>query len=1204
MSIFGSVLSFIGGEGLASNLARVAILGFASRLLNKNTNSDQNDEGAQDLVDPGVRVQLDPSTDNRIPVLYGESFFGGYVTDAVLSADYTKMSFAVTLSESTGTLLSTSAASDYIFQNLYFDSNRVVFKSDDVTVDYTLDTAGNQDIKHRDLVKVYFYKGQTGIAPAGSAVSIPAPSTVMPGWTAGTHPMTDLIYAIVEVTYSRSAGVTGLPNCVFHVKNSMKLPGDVLDDYMKSTRYGAGIVAGDIDTSLVALNTFCSTGFSYTDADSTVQTGTIAINGLVDTATSVLSNMQGLAEAGSSWLSYNVHEGKWSAIINKTGTSIASMSDTHIIGEISVGGTGLSQLFNACDVEFSNTDILDKTDFAKISLPSGDLFQNEVANTMQLKFPFTNKQNVAIKLGAQALKQARVDKIISFVTDYSFINIKAGEIIDVTNTVFGFTNKPFRVISVEEVEDDDGSLSVKFECLEYLSSVYDFDIQEVTIVTEDGFLSVGAIGTPDVPIVQKVQQSNVPRINVTADTPSGIVDSMEFWLTFDTGVASDANRTYERIGSVGNPDGSLLTENQTVAFRYSGLNQSDFFIKVRGVNNLVSGPFSSPTGLVAFTPEVVADTVSDSPVAGLGGSLMTLGLLTLLNNVDDLLALANGEKGIFDTITDILFPGRALNETNAADILVADSAFISAVGQQTTNVGNYSIDALSDVDTVTNQTSTTGDVLAWNGTNWVPTDISSCCDVASKVPAEPATPPGPTQCYLTIDQQYPQDRTTWAPNVQTLPDGNPDKAPVTGSYFIVFTDPEQGFYGPLTVGSGNVKLYKSDGTLAETLTAAQCTISDRILELPFAARDPKTDYYIVMDEGIVEHCDCISPEIEVATWNFSTPHYKVNAFAIGNITGGLLTYVWPALTFGANISEASTICKPGATLTLTFSEAMVAGSGSVTVEVASGGVAGTYTYAEGTVDGTSITWPIAVDLGFGEDYNIEVPAGFATTARVQQVLCDATIPAGADVSSSADTITFATTERLALSSYTLFNYQGAANTATEAITNVSPQSEIKLVWNNSVTAAATDLYVKIYKTGAVLHQEIKVNTSYATEFSNEIIRIVNSNEVWINPTTDMEIGQDYYLTVDQGAFVDSCNSTNNAITSPATISWSMAAGVTVGTTIPATGGEAQNINETGIVMEFGENVEGGYGQIVIKDGTGATVATVASDDSAITYGEI
>ena len=39
-------------------------------------------------------------------------------------------------------------------------------------------------------------------------------------------------------------------------------------------------------------------------------------------------------------------------------------------------------------------------------------------------------------------------------------------------------------------------------------------------------------------------------------------------------------------------------------------------------------------------------------------------------------------------------------------------------------------------------------------------------------------------------------------------------------------------------------------------------------------------------------------------------------------------------------------------------------------------------------------------------------------------------------------------------------------------------------------------------------------------------------------------------------------------------------------------------------MEFGENVEGGYGQIVIKDGTGATVATVASDDSAITYGEI
>lgn len=1197
MSIFGDVLGFIGGKGLASNLARVAILGFASRLLNKNTTSGSAQEGgAADIVDPGVRVQLDPSTDNRIPVLYGESYFGGYITDAVLSADYTKMNFCITLAEATGDLLSTGAGSAYTFKNLYFGTNRVVFKADGITVDYTLDPAGNQDIKFRDLVKVYFYKGQTGIAPEGSSEVIPGSSTVMPGWTVGTHPMTDLLYAVVEITYSRSAGVTGLPDCVFQIDNTMTLPGDVLNDYMKNTRYGAGIPAADIDTSLADLNTFCSAGFSYTDAASVVQTGTIDINGLVDTGTNVLDNMKGLAEAGSAWMSYNVHEGKWSAIINKTGTSIASITDSHILGEISVGGTSLTQLFNAADVQFSNTDILDKTDFAKISLPSGELFQNEVANTMQLKLPFTNKQNVAIKIGAQSLKQARVDKIISFVTDYSFINIKAGEIIDITSSVFGYTNKEFRVISVEETEEDDGTISIKFECLEYLSTVYDFAVQEVDIVTDDGFLSVGAIGTPDIPIVQKVQQSNVPRINISADTPSGIVDQIEFWLTFDTTVGNDADRTYERIGSVGNPDGSLLTENQTVTFRFAGLNQSDFLVKVRGVNNLTSGPFSTPTGVIAFTPEVVADTVSDSPVAGIGGSLMTLGLLTLLNNVDDLLALANGEKGIFDTITDILFPSRADGVTDAADILAADPAFISAVGTQTTNVGNYSIDALSDVDTVTNQTSNTGDVLAWNGTNWVPTDISSCCDVASKVPAEPETPPGPTQCYLTIANLYPADRTTWEPAVQALPDDNPDQAPTTGSYFIVYTDSQQGFYGPLTVGSGNVKLYKSDGTLVETLAAASCTITDRILELPFGARDPKTDYFIVMDEGVVEHCDCISPEIEVATWNFSTPHYKVDAFAVGDISGGLLDYVWSDLTLGVNLTGE--VCKPGAVLTVTFSETPVAGSGSITIEDGVG-VAGTYSFASGTLDGNAISWPVGTDLDFGQSYTVEIPAGFASTSRSDVVLCDATIPAAADVTNASASAAFSTTARLDLSSYTLFKYVNPAY-PTESKTDISPQSEIKLVWNNPVSLATSAKYVKIFKLDGTLHQSINVSTSYATEFTNEIIRVVNSNEVWINPTTDMEVGADYYLTIDQGAFEDSCTSTNNAITGTGTIFWSMAGGVTIGATTPGSG-EAQNINETGIEMEFGDEIESGYGQLLVKDGTGATVATIDSDDSAITY---
>ena len=1194
MSFFSSILGFIGGKSIASNLARVAILGFATRLLNRNTTS--NDRPTEELVDPGVRLQLDPSTDNKIPVLYGEAFFGGFITDAVLSSDYKKMTFCVTLAESTGTLLSTSAPSAYTYRNLYFDNERIVFKADGVTVDYTLDQSGNQDIKFRDLVRVYLYNGQTGIAPSGSGASIPAPASIMPNWTAGTHPMTGLLYAIVEVTYSRAAGVTGLPNCVFHLENSMTLPGDVLSDYMQSDRYGAEIAAADIDASLTSLNTFASTGFSYTDALSVVQTGTIEINGLVDTSTDVLSNMQALAEAGSAWMSYNVHDGKWSAIINQPGTSVASITNSHIIGEISVGGTGLTQLSNAADVRFQNTDIRDKTDFAKINLPAGDLFQNEVPNTLQLSLPFTNKQSVAIKLGAQALKQARVDKIISFTTDYSFYNIRAGELIDVTDSTFGFVNRVFRVISSEEEEGEDGTILIRFQCLEYDAAVYTFNVQEVEIETDDGILSVGAIGTPDTPVVQTVQESNIPRINVQADVPSGIVDAMEFWLTFDTSVPDDANRSYERIGSVGNPDGSLLEENATVSFRYSQLQQSNFFIKVRGVNNITSGPFSAPTGLIAFTPTVVADTVTDSPVAGVGGQLLTLGLLTLLNNVDDLLALANGEKGIFDTIADIFFPGREDGATDVADILAADEDFLAAVGEATTDIGTYSINALNDVTTAG---AAAGNVLVWSGSAWVPINIDECltCEIADLLPGPVDPPEPPAQCYLTETARYPLDRTTWQNSVDgDIAGADPNKAPITGSYYIVYDDLTQGFYGALTAGTGNVKLYKSDGTLVETLAAGALVITDRVVELPFATRDAKTDYYITMDEGVVAHCNCISPAITVGAWNFNTPGHKTTAYTAP--TAGLDTYVWPDLTLG--LTPNVEICKPGAVLTVTFSEAVTAGSGSIELRDSLDTTVATYALGDATVDGLVYTWPIAGDIDYGASYTWEVPAGLATTTRTDLVLCDATITAVQD-SSPAASVAFSVQDRLQLVDYTLYKYNtlGTASELTE--TAASPHTEIRLEFNQAVSLGDVDpAYVRIYKTGGALHQQIEVNTNSGDDQTNELINI-SGVYVTINPTTDMDINGSYYLTADQGAFKNACGSTNNEIVVGDNITWTIANGPAVSSITPSGGGTASNINQSGIEMVFAEDIEAGVGKIKIYDGANTLVAEIDPDDPAVSY---
>lgn len=851
MDFFSTAWSWFKGSSVTSSLAKTALLGYASRLLNKTT--EPTTAGGNEIVDKGVRLQLNPSTENEIPVLYGEAYFGGYITDAQLSTDYKKMTYCLTLAELTGDKLSTGSGTGYTFQGVYLNNNRVVFKADGFTVDYTLDSSGNQDISFRDLVKIYFYLDQTGIQPQGSSGTTPSPFTTMPGWSNLTHSMEDLMYAIVEITYNKDRGVSGLPECVFHAKSDMVLPGDVLADYMTNTVYGAGIPGAEVDgTSLLALNTFAGNGFSYTNLSAQTVSSPIHINGLVDVKTDVLTNMQALAEAASSWLTYDIHTGTWKVVINQAGSAVANFTDSNIIGEISISGTSLTQLSNIADVKYQNTDIQDKTDFVKITIPSGDLYTNEPETSLQLSLPFTNKQVVAAKIGLQALKQARVDKIIAFQADYSYIMLSAGDIISVTSAPYGFTSKLFRIITVTQSEGDLGEILLDFTALEYDSTVYDYDITEYAVESDSGILGIGSIGTPNTPIVTKTEQSNVPKIVIDAVVPSGIVEAVEYWITFDVGVLNDSARTYILIGTYRNTDGSILTEDDTVSYTYTQLAQSDFFVKVRGINGITSGPYSSPTGLIEYVPIVVADTISDNPVS-IEGQLMSLGLLTLLNNVDKLFQGSTAAGGLFDKMF------KAFESATGVDLVgeASGGSLVVAASIKTQEEG-------ADVTTTTSALNFIGDCVTVTGTGSAATITIDCSGTGSGGTGgeTPATP----SCTIDVKEYYPNDRTT---NKGALPQTGPDGAPISGPYTIRFNAADMA--APLVKGTGNIKLYRSSGILVETVAASAVTINKNLVSIPFADRDIGVDYYILMDAGVIKYMDCSSPAITSPTvWNFHT----------------------------------------------------------------------------------------------------------------------------------------------------------------------------------------------------------------------------------------------------------------------------------------------------------------------------------------------
>ena len=249
--IVGIGRSIFAGDGLGASLARTAALGGALYLLNNSKKSSSNPQAASSSEpDPKNRITLTPSPENSIPVIYGSAYAPGILTDAQISNSNTTMHFVYTICEKTGTRLSDSAASTFVFNDIYINDQRCVFKSDGITVDYTVDKDSNVDYSMQNLVRVYCFNGNSTspVVPQGyTNTSLGTAYSVVPTWTS-VYNMSNLIFAVIEINFNRDKNVTQAPNSVkFHVTNSMAMPGDCIYDYMTNSMYGAGIPAAEIN---------------------------------------------------------------------------------------------------------------------------------------------------------------------------------------------------------------------------------------------------------------------------------------------------------------------------------------------------------------------------------------------------------------------------------------------------------------------------------------------------------------------------------------------------------------------------------------------------------------------------------------------------------------------------------------------------------------------------------------------------------------------------------------------------------------------------------------------------------------------------------------------------------------------------------------------------------------------------------------------
>lgn len=371
------------------------------------------------------------------------------------------------------------------------------------------------------------------------------------------------------------------------------------------------------------------------------------INGLLDTKQPVFDNLEKICNACATYLTYDVHAGKWAVVINRAEATVAkAFTDANIIGPIQVNGTGLTNLYNTVRVEYPLRDTADETDYVEITIPQIDRYPNEPDNVLQLRLDMCNEPVQAEIIGLIELKQARLDTIITFQSDYSTLSLNAGDIISVTNDLYQFNAKKFRVITLREVDADDGSVRIEVTGLAYDPNVYDIsDLGRYIRSDKNGIKSIGAIGQPVAPVLYVYQNDARPRIEVEAVVPSGVVESMELWLSSD-------NTNYLLVATEYPDGGGTFTAGDTVLFDYDQIPAQNVYVKVRGMNTTTTGPFSVSDSFMSFTPVQTTDAINqDTKLFDGSGQLLTaLGLSLILKKLSDIFTSGDSATSLVNAL--------------------------------------------------------------------------------------------------------------------------------------------------------------------------------------------------------------------------------------------------------------------------------------------------------------------------------------------------------------------------------------------------------------------------------------------------------------------------------------------------------------------------------------------------------------------------
>ena len=405
---------------------------------------------------PGTSQRIPASSENKLPVVYGERSVAGAVVMADISSNNKTMAYIIGLSE---------GPIEGITQMMWTDK-LLTFDADITTglrtVTSVIEPNGDTSSFLNGLLKCRLY------ADGGRCSEMEAFSTA---WgTNGDQRTLPFAYAYIELTYNQEKGVTSLPSTIhFHLKgkklNTWDLngvysnnPSECLYDYLTSTVYGPGLLTSDMDIPSFE---------SYRDFCNEIVDGSprYTCNGVVNTKGTFDGTTKALTLSTGSALSYSL--GLFKVIVLKTEGTHHYINEDDLIGGITISNVGYDVMLNDMIVNYYDEDIRwEKRDF-HLDFPKEN---NEPPLKREITLPFCSNSIEAQRAGRILLKQSRetisTDALVKIDLTYS-----AGDIIEILSEKAGYDGKQFRIMRIDEVNMN-GVHLFKLDLQEYNSDVY------------------------------------------------------------------------------------------------------------------------------------------------------------------------------------------------------------------------------------------------------------------------------------------------------------------------------------------------------------------------------------------------------------------------------------------------------------------------------------------------------------------------------------------------------------------------------------------------------------------------------------------------------------------------------------------------------------------------------------------------------------